>query len=83
MICQCVHQYDVQEVAARDVHLQELKIYIIHSWPQKDVSQDIQKYWPIKHDLAMIDGMAKQVSNNTISIADADIEKAKQQPHMN
>ena len=37
-------------------------------WPHKkdDVAQDVQKYWPIRHELAMIDGMAIKDKQITI-----------------
>ena len=43
----------------------------------------LQKYWPIRHELAMIDGMAVKVNNRTISVADADIKPATQHPYGN
>ena len=50
---------DVQDVQARDAHLQELETDIIQGRLHKkeDMTQDIQKYWPIRHELAMIDGV--------------------------
>ena len=43
-----------------DAHLQELKTYIIQGWPheKKEVYHSIRKYWPIRHELTVIDGIA-------------------------
>ena len=48
-----------QDATAKDVHLQELKAYIIHGWlhEKENVAPNIQKYWPIKYEVAMLDGM--------------------------
>ena len=83
----CTTIQDIQEVTAQNAHIQDLKIYITYGWPHKkdDMAQDIQKYWPIIHEFAMIDGatVKGKTNNNTFSIADADIESAAQQPHGN
>ena len=56
-VCTSIH--DIQEATTSDVHLQELNAYIIKGWlHKKDVVQDLQQYWPIRHELALIDGMA-------------------------
>ena len=51
---------DIQEVTARETHLQKLKAYIIKGLPhiKENVAPDIEKYWPTRHELAMKDGMA-------------------------
>ena len=52
-LSECTSIQDKQEVT------QELKAYTIQGWLHKkeDVAQDIQKYLPIRHELAMIDSM--------------------------
>ena len=45
-------------MTARALHLQDLKGCIIKVHPQiDDVAQDIQKYWPIRYEWAMTNGM--------------------------
>ena len=58
-LAKCTSICNIQEATAGDMHLQELKAYIIKDWSHKkeDVAQDIQKYWPIRHWLVMIDSM--------------------------
>ena len=58
----CTSMQDIQETTTQYAHLQDLKAYIMHGWLHRkdDVTQDIQKYWPIRHEVAMIDGMAIQ-----------------------
>ena len=68
LTCCCIHPCkiqdirSIQEATAQDANLQDLKAYSIHGWPHKkdDVTQDIQKYWPIKHEFAMIYGVAEK-----------------------
>ena len=56
----CTLICNIKEVTMRDAHPEELKAYIIKGWSHKneDVAQDIQKYWPIGHELSMIDCVA-------------------------
>ena len=56
----CTSIQDTQEASAQDAHLQDLKVYIIHDWlcKRENVAPDIQEYWPIRHELAMIDVVA-------------------------
>ena len=55
----CTSIHNIEEATVRHAHLKELKVYIIEGWPhKKDVALDIQKYWPIRHELAMKDGVA-------------------------
>ena len=58
--CQCLQQYLIYKKWQQETHLQELKAYIIKCWLHKkeDMAQDIQRYGPIRHELAMIDKMA-------------------------
>ena len=46
----------IQKATAQDAHLQDLKASTIHGWPYK--KDDIQEYGPIRHELALIDGVA-------------------------
>ena len=36
----CRSMQDIQAVARKDAHLQELKVYIIHGWPHKQEEVD-------------------------------------------
>ena len=56
----CTSIENIQVVFQKDTDLQRLKYYIIQGWPHNkdEVKQDMQKYWPIKHELAMINGIA-------------------------
>ena len=55
----CTSIQDIKEAKTQDAHLQEFKAYVIHGQlHKKDVAQVIQKYMPIRHELAMIDGVA-------------------------
>ena len=60
----CTSINNIQEATARDSDLQEFKAYIMQGWPYKKegVAQDIQRYWPIRHDLAMVDGVTIKAS---------------------
>ena len=53
----CKSMGDIQTATCEDVHLEELKAYIIQHWPHKkeEVAQDIRQYWPLRNKLAMID----------------------------
>ena len=56
-VCTSIH--DIQEVTARDVHLQERKVYVTKGLAtQKRRCATRQKYWPIRHELAMMDSRA-------------------------
>ena len=48
----CKSIQDIQEAKARDAHLQELKAYVMQGWQHK------KRMWPIRHELAVIDGVA-------------------------
>ena len=50
---------DIQEATTQDAQLHDLKAYIMHCWLKwkDDVVQHIQKYWPIRHELVMLDGV--------------------------
>ena len=56
----CTSLCDTQEVTLRDLHLQELEAYVIKgsSHKRENMVQDIQSYWPIRHELDIIDGVA-------------------------
>ena len=55
----CISIEDIQTVTLHDTDLQRLKVYIIHGWLHKkdNIKQSMQNYWPIWHELAMIDGI--------------------------
>ena len=56
----CTSIEDLQGATSQDLDLQRLKAYIIRGWTHtKDEMQHIiQKCWPIRHELVMIDGIA-------------------------
>ena len=56
----CTSIEDIQATTSQDVDLQRLKMYIISGWPhtKDEVEHSIQKYWLIRHELAMINGIA-------------------------
>ena len=51
---------DMQAASSQDVDLLGLKAYIIRGWPhtKDEVEYSIHKYWPIRHEPAVIDGIA-------------------------
>ena len=55
----CTSIEDIWAAICEDIHLQELKPYIIQSWPseKEEAVHDISKYWAIKNKLAMLDGI--------------------------
>ena len=55
----CTSIQDIQAATCEDTCLQELKVYIIQAWPHRK-GEEIQirmQYWPIRNELAMIDGI--------------------------
>ena len=54
----CISIEDIQAATRQDADLQRLKSYIIQGWPHTkgDIEHVMQKNWPIRHGLAMIDG---------------------------
>ena len=48
---------DIQGSTINDIHLQDLKTYIIEDWPsgRGDEKQDIQLYWTFRDKVAMIE----------------------------
>ena len=57
-----MHVYRGQESSKtkKDEELQKLKTYIIRVWLHINdkVEPGVEKYWPIRHELAMVDGFA-------------------------
>ena len=43
-----------------DAKLHMVQAYIIREWPQNkdDLEPTLGRYWPIRHDLLMVDGVA-------------------------
>ena len=56
-VCTSIHV--TQTAIHEHVHIQELKTYITKGWPHKkeEVTQGIRQYWPMRKELAMIDGI--------------------------
>ena len=55
----CTSIEDIRAAASEDAEKQMLQAHIIKGWPQnKDVRvPSLGRYWPIRHGLAMIDGV--------------------------
>ena len=51
---------DIQASTGQGSHLQRLKPEIMKGWlhSKVEVQHRIQKYWPLRHELVMIDGIA-------------------------
>ena len=56
----CTSIQDILTTTHEDAHLKELMTYIIQGWLHKEeeVDQSIRQHWPIRNELAMIDGTA-------------------------
>ena len=56
----CTFMEDIKAATEEDMELQMLKRYIIGGWPhvKEVVEPRVEKYWPIRHELGMIDGIA-------------------------
>ena len=56
----CTSIEDIEAATRQDSDLQRLMPYIIQGWPytKDEVKHSIQKYWPIRNELVMIDGIA-------------------------
>ena len=67
----CTSMQHMQTATCEDVHLQELRTNIIQGWPQKkeEVTQSIRQSWPIKNELAMIDGIAMKGKRINYSVS--------------
>ena len=57
LICKSIE--DIQVAMRQDSDLKRLNLYLIQGWPhtKDDVEHSMQRYWPIRHDLVMIDGI--------------------------
>ena len=46
---------DIPAAKCEDIHLQELRAYIIQGWPhvRDEVNHDMRQYWPIRNKLAI------------------------------
>ena len=53
----CTSIQEIQAPTHEDAYLQELKAYIIQGWSYKkeEVDHSTKQYWPIRHELAVID----------------------------
>ena len=53
----CISIEDIHTTTQQDTDLQMLKSYISQSWThnEDEVEEVLQKYWPIRCELAMID----------------------------
>ena len=69
LVCTSIGDIHKRHMATpQDIDLQRLKSYIIQGWPQNkdEVEQGMQRYWQIRHDLAMIDCIATKQKNTCI-----------------
>ena len=50
---------DIQVATQEDTHLEKLQTYIIQDWLHKEeeVEHSISQYWPLRNEMAMIDGI--------------------------
>ena len=55
----CTSIEDIKAATEEDAELQILQMYIITGWPhsRKAVEPGAEKYWPLRHELTMIDGI--------------------------
>ena len=53
----CMSKEDIRATTNEDTELQVLNSYIIRGWPhaKDEVDPSVERYWPIMHELAMID----------------------------
>ena len=55
----CTSREDIRTAMSKDAELQMLKTHIIRGWPQNkdDLEPSLDGYWPIRHDLAMMNSV--------------------------
>ena len=55
----CMSIEDIRAEMSEDAELQMLQAHIIKEWPQNkgEIESSLGGYWPIRHNLAMIDGV--------------------------
>ena len=56
---ECISIEEIQHASSQDVHLQQLKTFIIAGWPhtKDELHTDIRLYWLYRDELAVIDGV--------------------------
>ena len=56
---ECISIEEIQHASSQDVHLQQLKTFIIAGWPhtKDELHTDIRPYWPYRDEIAVIDGV--------------------------
>ena len=56
---ECISIEEIQHASLQDVHLQQLKTFIIAGWPhtKDELHTSIRPYWPYREELAVIDGV--------------------------
>ena len=56
---ECISIEKIQHASLQDVHLLQLKRFIITGWPhtKDELYTDIRPYWPYRDELAVIDGV--------------------------
>ena len=56
---ECISIEEIQHVSSTDVHLQQLRTFIIAGWPhtKDELHTDIRPYWPYRAKLAVIYGV--------------------------
>ena len=55
----CISIEEIQQASLQDVHLQQLKPFIIAGWPhtKDELHTKIRPYWPYRDKLAVTDGV--------------------------
>ena len=53
---------DIRAATDKGADLKILKLYLIREWPhtEGEVEPGVERYWLIRHELVIIDGIAKQ-----------------------
>ena len=80
---ECISIEEIQQALLQDVHLQQLKTFIIAGWPHtKDkMHTDIRPHWPYRDELAVIDGII--LKGRCIIIPDSLKQQVLAQLHIN
>ena len=80
---ECISTEEIQQTSSQDVHLQQLKTFIIAGWPhtKDELHTDIRPYWPYRDELAVIDGVI--LKGRHIIIPDSLKQQVLSQLHIN
>ena len=60
----CMSLEDIREAPNKNMEMQILKTYIIRGWPhtKDEVEPGVDRYWPVRHKLPVIDAAAMKAS---------------------